>query len=69
MLQKIDTTNTNHIVTSYIYSINLCKKYNIFHRLLDYYEKTYINNPEIKNNYNFTNTYFNDLTSIDSFNI
>ena len=69
MLQKIDTTNTNHIVTSYIYSINLCEKYNIFHRLLDYYEKTYINNPEIKNNYNFTNTYFNDLTSIDSFNI
>ena len=47
----------------------MCKKYNIFPNVKDFMEKTYINNPEIKELYEFENVYFKNLKSSNSIDI
>lgn len=68
-IKKIRISNSNSLISRYIFTIEMCKKYNIFPQLKDYMEKTYINNPEIKNFYEFENTYFKNLESSNSIDI
>ena len=68
-IKKIGINNSNFLVSSYFSSIYICKKYNIFPELRDYYQETYINNPEIKKMYEFKNNYFQDLESSNSIDI
>ena len=68
-VKKIGTTNSNFLVSIYISSIEICKKYNIFNRMKDYMEKTYINNMKIKELYQFENLYFKNLESSHSIDI
>ena len=41
----------------------MCTKYNIFPELCDFYNRTYIDNPEIKNSYVYSDNYLNDLNN------
>ena len=68
-LKKIGVSNSNILVSSYFNSIHICNKYNIFNELKNYYEETYINNPIIKKLYEFENIYFEELESLNSFDI
>jgi hypothetical protein len=68
-LKKIGVSNSNILVSSYLNSIRICKKYNIFHEVKNFYEEFYINNPIIKNSYEFNNIYLEDLESSNSIDI
>lgn len=68
-LKKIGVSNSNTLISCYISSIEMCKKYNFFHNLKDFMEKTYIDNPEIKASYEFENVYFKNLESSNSIDI
>lgn len=68
-LKKIGVSNSNILVSSYLNSIQMCKNYNFFHELRNYYEETCINNPTIKKMYEFENNYFQDLASSNSIDI
>ena len=68
-LKKIGISNSNHLVSIYISSIEICNKYNIFDKLKYYYEKTYIDNKIIKESYEFENAYLKNLESSNSIDI
>ena len=68
-LKKIGVSDSNMLVSSYLNSIRICKKYNIFHEVKNFYEEFYINNPLIKNFYEFNNIYLEDLESSNSIDI
>ena len=68
-LKKIGIGNSNILVSSYLNSIQLCNKYNIFHELKNYYQKMYIDNPIIKKLYEFENSYFDNLKSLNYIDI
>ena len=62
-LKKIGVSNSNNLVSNYLNSIEMCTKYNIFPELCDFYNRTYIDNPEIKNSYVYSDNYLNDLNN------
>lgn len=68
-INKLDISTSNYLVSVYLNSIHLCDKYDIFHEMKNYYLETYINNPVIKNSYEFENRYFQNLNSCNSINI
>jgi len=68
-IKKIGVSNSNILISSYLNSIHICNKYNIFNELKNYYQETYINNPIIKKLYEFENIYFEELESLNSFDI
>lgn len=68
-LKKIGVSNYNTIISSYIGSIHICDKYNIFTELKNYYQVKYIDNPEIKKFYDFENCYFENLKTDNSLDI
>ncbi len=65
-IKKIGNDDCNSLVSSYIDSIYLCNKYNIFTDLAIFYKKMCYNNPKIKNSYKFENSYFDNLKSFKS---
>ena len=62
-LKKVGTNNYNLLVSSYLDSIYLCNKYNIFNELAFHYKNVCIHDPNIKKSYVFENTYFDKLVS------
>jgi predicted unusual protein kinase regulating ubiquinone biosynthesis (AarF/ABC1/UbiB family) len=68
-IKKIGINNSNCLVSVYFSSIEMCEKYNIFHTLKDYIKKTYINNPQVTELYEFENVYFQNLESSNSIDI
>ena len=50
-LKKIGTTNSNILISSYLTSIQICEKYNIFRELTEFHIETYINNPAVNKTY------------------
>jgi predicted unusual protein kinase regulating ubiquinone biosynthesis (AarF/ABC1/UbiB family) len=68
-LKKVGISNSNILVSTYLNSIQMCKKYNFFDDVRNYYEEKYINNPEIKKLHQFENNYFQDLGSSNSIDI
>ena len=62
-IKKVGTNNYNLLVSSYLDSIYLCNKYNIFNELANFYKNKRICDPNIKKSYVFENTYFDKLVS------
>ena len=68
MLEKVGHSNSdtaNNIIRSYLGTINLCEKYDIFPKLKNYYIENYIENPIFRNTYAFQNNYFDELSGDD----
>jgi len=55
----------NNIIRSYLATINLCEKHDIFPKLKNYYIENYIENPIFRNTYAFQNNYFDELSGDD----
>ena len=68
-IKKIGTTNSNILISSYLTSIQICEKYNIFRELTEFHIETYINNPAVNKTYEFENEYFNKLSINNSVSI
>ena len=68
-IKKIDVSNANHLISSYMSTIYLCDKYDIFPELKNYFKMKYINNSEIYNSYQFENTFYENLKADNSLDI
>lgn len=72
LIEKVGNTKAetaNNIIRSYLATINLCEKYNIFPKLKNYYIKNYIQNPIFKNTHAFKNDFFDKLEGDDTIDI
>jgi hypothetical protein len=69
LIEKVGNSNDDNIINSYLATINLCEKYQIFPKLKNYYIENYIQNPIFKNTLVFKNNFFDELEGDETMDI
>jgi len=68
-LKKIDTSNNNNLVQSYMITNNVCDKYNIFNEIKEYNNQTYINNKKFIDTYEYNDIFLDNIVSNEEENV
>jgi predicted unusual protein kinase regulating ubiquinone biosynthesis (AarF/ABC1/UbiB family) len=69
LIEKVGNSNSDNIINGYLGTINLCKKYQIFPKLKDYYIENYIQNTIFNNTHLFKNNFFDELEGDETIDI